>query len=191
MERHEIKEPERSQLLKQLRAVTKLPLPYKDLYLGNVQFFLRNHDNKNDYDFQIRWGSKNILIERNVTSAAAEVSKEEIQRLMQVHAGSMRKKLIEYCVEQLNNIVTIELPIQLQKRLPSFVNYNLFVNICRIQKKETNNNWPAISVFISWDDELGEFQEFVYPLKFDNETDHFILDYEDIVNNLVRYRDSL
>ena len=94
----------------------------------------------------------------------------------------------------MNNIILVELPIHLRNTIPAFNDYKIFVDVSRC--RSTNNDeskykWPPISVFISWDDEFGDFQEFVYPLKFAYKNNHFLLDYHSIINELKYYREQI
>jgi hypothetical protein len=184
-------------LVKKLEDVTQLPLPKEDLSLGNINFFLyrkSSSSNSDQYVFQIQWGAKSIFVEKNIILKDINKIEDKCYSLFRENAESIRTELIQYCISQLNNIILVELPIQLRQFMPTFNDYRIFVDIS--SGKQINNNdkklkWPPISIFISWDDEFGDFQEFVYPLKFSYENSHFILDYPSIIKELKVYWDHI
>ena len=192
-----VSQKNRISLVKELEDVTKLPLPKEDLSLGNINFFLyqKSPSSKPDqYIFQIQWGTKSIFVVKNIILKDINKIEDKCYSVFQANAESIRNELIQYCISQLNDIILVELPIHLRNVMPTFNDYRIFVDISSC--KQINNDdkklkWPAISIFISWDDEFGDFQEFVYLLKFNYENNHFILDYQDIINELKVFWDHI
>jgi hypothetical protein len=197
MECNLVNENNRISLIEKLEAATLLPLPEEDIYLGNINFFLYqkcSSSKDSHYIFQIQWGSKSILVVKSTTFKDINKIEDECNTIFQENAEKLRSALIQYCISQLNNIILVELPIQIRNLMPTFIDYRIFVDISRYKSSNNNENklrWPPISVFISWDDEFGEFQEFVYPLKFNHKNNHFTLDYNTLINELKVYRDTI
>jgi len=192
MERNLLNENHRLSLIDKLQSIVSLPLPKKDLYLGNLNFLLYHKDSSkdNEYDFQLRWGSKSVFLCKQVLINDDKKIENDLTKKLNENKAEIRKEIIKYCISQLDGIILSELPIYIRQKMPSFFDYKVFVDLCRTRKKQNNIHWPPISVFVSWDDENGEFQEFVYPLKFDYDTGNFNIDYPSIVKELQKYRDT-
>jgi hypothetical protein len=197
MECNLVNEKIRISLIEKLENVTQLPLPKEDIYLGNINFFFyhKSSSSKNaQYIFQIQWGSKSIFVLKNIILKDMKKIEDKCHSIFQDNADIIRAELVQYCVSQLNNIILVELPIQMRTFMPAFNEYRIFVDVSSCKPVNDNNQklkWPSIAVFISWDDEFGDFQEFVFPLKFGYDKNHFILDYHDIIKELKIYWDSL
>jgi hypothetical protein len=197
MKRDLLDESHRQELIKHLQSAAGLPLPDNDLYLGNINFILYEREvraGNNIHVFQIQWGSKSIFIDKHFVLNKNQNLIPAITDFFSKNGQELRSEFIKYAVTQLNDTIAVELPIKLQEKLPAFLNYRVFVDITRKHKNGHDNNhtcWPQISVFIAWEDEFGEFEEFVFPLPFDRETNHFILDYEEITSAFIRYRNLL
>ena len=197
MKRDLLDEHYRSQLIKQLQVSTGLPLPVQDLYLGNINFLLYEKESASSSDvhvLQVQWGSKSLFIEKHFIIRKNKDLLEAIRDLFDNHCLELRDECIKYTVNQLNDIVAIELPIKIQEKFPALIDYRVFADITKKHGKEITDNktcWPQISVFITWEEDFGEFEQFVFPLSFDEETNHFILNYDEIVTAFIRYRDSL
>ena len=191
-----VNEKHRLLLIDLLEKSSRLPLPREDMYLGNINFALyhKSASSTNQYIFQIQWGSKSIFIIKNLPLKDMDKIENEMKKIFEKNAEALRSDLIKYCISQLNNIILVELPIHIRKEMPAFIDYKLFVDVTRCvnkDNKEKKLKWPSIALFISWDDEFGDFQEFVYPLNFAYGTNHFILDYKSMIQELKRYRDKI
>jgi hypothetical protein len=197
MKRDLLDESHRQELLTQLQSAAGLPLPDNDLYLGNINFLLyeRETDSASDeYIFQIQWGSKSIFIEKHFVLKKNQNLIQSITGLFSKKSQELRSEFIKYTVEQLNDTIAVELPVKLQEKLPVLFNYRIFVDITRVPKNGDNHNhshWPQISVFIAWEEEFGEFEEFVFPLPFDPVSNHFVLDYDEIIAAFIKYRNTI
>ena len=197
MECNLVKEKHRFLLIDLLERTTGLPLPREDIYLGNINFALYHKtasQDSNQYIFQIQWGSKSIFVLKKLTLKNIDQIEDKIQEIFKKHVETLRSDLIQYCISQLNNIILVELPVQIRNVMPAFIDYKVFVDVSRCRNKESEEKklkWPSIAVFISWDDEFGDFQEFVYPLNFAYNNNHFILDYESMITELRRYKDNI
>lgn len=197
MKRDLLDESHRVQLVNQLQVSTGLPLPVKDLYLGNINFLLYEKEtggSNSTHVLQIQWGSRSIFVEKHFTVKKNQDLFKAIKDLFDEHCLALRSECIKYTVTQLNDIVAIELPIKIQEKLPTLLDYRVFVDITKKHGKEQIDNnvcWPQISVFIAWEEEFGEFEQFVFPLSFDEETNHFILNYAEIAEGFIRYRNSI
>jgi hypothetical protein len=197
MKRDLVDENHRLQLIKQLQVSTGLPLPSEDLYLGNINFLLYEKESgssNNVHVLQIQWGSKSIFMEKHFMLQKNQDLIETIRNFFDEKCLELRSELIKYTVEQLNDIVSVELTVKLQEKLPALTSYRIFVDITKKHGLEYTDNqtcWPQISVFIAWEEEFGAFEEFVFPLSFDMKTSHFILDYDEIVTAFIKYRDLL
>jgi hypothetical protein len=197
MKRDLLEESHRLQLIKQLQVSTGLPLPSEDLYLGNINFLLYEKESAppdNSHVLQIQWGSKSIFIDKHFVLKKNQELIQAIVDFFDTNCLELRAELIKYTVDQLNDIVAVELPVKITEKLPALTNYRVFVDITKKHGKEYTDNqtcWPQISVFIAWEEEFGEFEEFVFPLPFNAETNHFLLNYEEIVSAFIKYRNVL
>ena len=197
MKRDLLDESNRQELLIQLQSAAGLPLPDNDLYLGNINFLLYAREAgsaSDEYIFQIQWGSKSIFIEKHFVLKKNQDLITSITGLFNKKRKELRSEFIKYTVAQLNDIIAVELPVKLQEKLPGLFNYRIFVDITRIHLNGNNNNhthWPKISVFIAWEEEFGAFEEFVFPLPFDPASNHFLLNYDEIVAAFIKYRNNV
>lgn len=192
MEDNLISDSQFNDLLTALENETRLPIPAADPDLGKFDIIVHERTAPN-YVFKITWGAKNIFIEKSFEPASKDIQ-TELVNIIKNNAGEIRKELITYCTEQLNNMVLMNFPIEMKKFLPGFFDYKVFVSQCRKKgdkKVKDGKSWPVMSLFVSWDDEGGEFQEFVYPLDFDQNQNCFRIDYPEIIKKFIRYRDSL
>ncbi|MBD3223893.1 MAG: hypothetical protein GF313_04140 [Caldithrix sp.] len=185
-------------LQKAMESSCQLLLPIQDDKLGAITFHVYSYENKDkqnqpDVCFQIRWGTHKIFNKRHLkANTENSINIENLKSIVSKHCQSIKKQLIDHCQNQLNNWVMIELDPHIQSHNPDLNQYELKVSRARSPKKENDcHGWPCYCVVINWNDELGEFQEFLYHLHINPETRRFELPKADIVKAFQHYRDTV
>jgi hypothetical protein len=179
-------------LLASLESQTNLYLPKKSPRLGDltVHFYERSTGDESGYVFQIRWGNHALFTERHVHSAEPDVLMNSLYSLIGQHKVVLKEKIINYSIEQLSTIFNIELEPVVRRRIPSLIDYS--IEIKKARKKPgsmTDAGWPALGISISWNDEMGAFREFVFPLEIDRKAGHFVFDSDSFIRKLIHFRD--
>jgi hypothetical protein len=190
MERIILEPPQCRVLTDTLEEATGLRLPHSNKHLCVLQFIIYNPE-QHQFSFQIRWGVRNIFMKKNIAGDPANIPLNTLNTLIQRNSKKIREELIKGCREHLNDVVISELPLEINRQMPAFREYKVFVDIPRSFNHPSNNNgWPEFSLFVAWDD-WDEFQEFVEPLSFDYRQGQFRLEYPEIVGRLKRFRDLI
>ncbi|HID40241.1 MAG TPA: hypothetical protein EYP36_12110 [Calditrichaeota bacterium] len=185
-------------LLQTIEEVCGIHIPRDTAKFGTLSFHLYGYSHSPpavgviDTCFHIRWGiytifkSKHLKINPNAHFLA------DLQKDIRASCRAIRKEFHRYAEEQLRSIVSIELEPQLQRRFTGLHSYRL--GLCQGRqslKKEENHGWPNYCIYISWYDELDDFQEFLYPLKFDKDRHTFSIPVKQILDTFQRFRDTI
>ena len=179
-------------LLQQVEKSTGLVLPVNDDRLGPISFHLYAYQEHPGVHFQMRWGVRTIFHKKNLPAADKDEMLNKLNRLIQRNAGLIKENLTVYCLEQLNNIVFLELDPHLSA-VPDG-GHQLTLEVCKARRKAKTvdtGGWPNYCVAISWFDESGEFQEFLYPLRIDRAQKMFLIPAGEIASRFRAYRDQL
>ncbi|HGY54779.1 MAG TPA: hypothetical protein ENK44_03665 [Caldithrix abyssi] len=173
-------------------------LPEDSGKFGTLSFHLFAHSGQKsineeiDTYFQIRWGMHSIYKSKHFTFKKDADIVSALQKRIHQARETIRKEFHRYCEDQLRSIVSLELEPKMQRRFPGSHTFNLGLCHGRKPGKQVNNfGWPYYCIFISWYDELDEFQEFLYPVKFDAEQRTFIIPVEDVLQKFHQFRDTV
>jgi len=188
-----LSQEDQRQLLSVLASQTSLFLPVNSPRLGDltVHFYERTVPGEEiGYVFQIRWGNHALITERHVPSADRDKLMSSLQILMNAHKEGLKNKIIDYSIEQLSTIINIELEPLIRKRIPSLADYSIEVKKTRKKPGSMSDaGWPSLSISITWNDDMGEFREFVFPLEMDRKIGQFVFDNDSFVRRLIHFRD--
>lgn len=159
-----------------------------------VHLYQKKHHRsaKDNRLFLIRWGVHQIFQYKSFPQLPAAESCEQIKNIIGDKAAAIRKSLVEYCPEILKDALTLRLDPELSRRTVLLTGYQ--IKVCPTPKKahtDGNGGWPNFCLFLSWTDEDDTFQEFRHPLAFDEESRCFNIREKDIVDNFIRYRDTV
>lgn len=183
-----------------LEEATGLLLPKEKERFGEISFhiyhYVQNDTNgKNgdaSYVFQIRWGMHKIYSQKRICLNLNADCLAALIEIIKNDKNQIKKELIEYIENQLATIVTLELEPEFNRRFSMLRQFEMQVS--RGRKKNLaiqTHGWPLLCVFISWYDELSEFQEFIFPIKIDAEIRQFVIPTQKIITQFQKYRDSL
>jgi hypothetical protein len=184
------------ELWKALEQNTGLLLPRDKEHFGEVSFhvYVRTRTdfekNDNEYVFHIRWGMHKIFSEKHLCLKNPAECLDDLIKVIKSNKNQIKIKLIEYIEGQLGSIVTLELEPAFNQKFSSLRLYEIKVDRGR-NKNNVSHGWPNICIFISWYDEFGYFQEFIYPIRLYRETRCFRIPIPEIITQFQRYRDSL
>ncbi len=194
-ELHIISEKQQADLLKRLESSCGLILPGEQSGLDPLTFHIyqkKHHKNKSDRRiFLIRWGLHQVFQQKHLPEFPIEQIENILGTVIQKNCSQIKKTLIEQCRGILNDAVTLKLEPTLNAQNILLITTQL--KICKTRTRgsnDFNSGWPNYCVFLSWTDENGDFQEFIYPLKFNEQERQFIIPAEDIVTQFKRYRDT-
>ena len=195
-----LSEKDKNKLYNSLEDSCQLMLPKEKERIGEITFHLYHYENiKNDIGsakkhclFQIRWGSHKIYSKKHLNMNPEKSCLDILTKAIQADRKQIKNALVEYCKNQLSSIVIIEFELEINKKSPNLTGYELQVCKCRKKNVEMNNSgWPNFCIFISWYDELGDFQEFIFPIKLDPESRLFQIPTQKIVSDFLVYRDTV
>lgn len=177
-----------------------LTIPDEKEHMGLISFHLfkyehhleNNESGKDEMRFQIRWGAHKIYSKKHFFITDETNVIEQLKQFISQDCMKIKKELLDYCKTQLGNIVTLEVEPEINKRNPGLIGYQIQVDRGRTNTSvKENAGWPCLCIFISWFDELGDFQEFVYPVKFDGKSRQFLVDAKEIADAFQVYRDTV
>ncbi len=180
-----------------LEAYCQLLLPQEKERMGQVSFHLYHYENpdarnEGDWLFQIRWGTHKIFDQKHIEFTTESPATKQLQPILKKHCKAIHKALCDYCQIQLNNWALITLDPHIQRHNPDLKQYEIKVNHRRKKNNKTVNcGWPDFCIVLNWYDELGDFQEYFYPIKLNPENRRFELPAEHIALQFQKFRDTI
>lgn len=194
-ELHIINEEQQARLQTVLEKSCDLLLPGEHSGLEPLTFHIyqkKHHQKRSDRRiFLIRWGMHQVFQQKHLPEFLPEALETVLSSSIRKNRQKIREALFNRCREILSDIVTLELEPALNSRHVFLEAAQL--KVCNTRKSEKhpwNGGWPAYCIFLSWTDESGAFQEFIYPLIFEEKEKRFILSSDEIVSKFIRYRDT-
>ncbi len=187
-----LKKQQIDQLKKDLEKATGLLLPDDSIRFGDLKFHIYSGSKENEFHFQIFWGPHKIFSKKHVLDISSEHLIDHLKELVTQSSRTIAQALTQYCETRLNDFLQIELQ-------PLMMNHGLDVlqidlKVRRSSKKspnQTNGGWPIWCLLLSWIDEFGEFQEFVYKIYFNTQSKKFDIPPQEIISQFIKYRNSL
>ncbi len=194
-ELHIISEAQKSVLLKTLEESCGLILPGEQSGLETLTFHIyqkKHHQNRSDRRiFLIRWGLHQVFQKKHLPEVPAQELETQLKNIIQKNSVPIKQALFKQCRDILSDAVTIELEPALNERHILLSSSSLKIcNARKSKEKDSNCGWPNYCIFLSWTDESGEFQEFIYPLQFNKVEKQFRIPADEIVTQFIRYRDT-
>jgi len=171
-----------------------LPAESEHLETVSVHIYQKEHQQSvlDKRIFQIRWGLHQIFQDKHLPDLSPAETTEILKHIIKKHSKKIRHALFSQCQEILSDTVLLELEPEINQRNIAFSSYKLKVcNARNTDKNYRNSGWLNFCVFISWIDENGDFQEFIYPLLFSEKKKRFHIPANEIVTAFIRYRDSI
>lgn len=182
-------------LIAWLEECCQVTLPDKRDDLDVVTFHIyqkKHHQTAHDRRiFQIRWGLHQIFQIKHMQESSIEQTLEEIKTAIFKNGKKIQASLYKYCEQLLSDSVTLRLVPEIDKHSILLSSYKLKICSARKGKNDTDSHgWPNYCVFLSWIDESGDLQQFIYPLHFDGAGKRFDIPTSDIATKFIQYRDS-
>lgn len=194
-ELHIISEALKSVLLGTLEDACGLIMPGEQSGLDRLTFHVyqkKHHQDSNDRRiFLIRWGLHQIFQKKHLPELSPQELEAQLKNIIIKNSIAIKQALFKQCGEILSDAITLKLEPALNTQNILFTTSKL--KICNVRKnslKSSNCGWPNYCIFLSWTDDSGEFQEFIYPLQFSKPKKQFIIPAEEIVTQFIRYRDT-
>ncbi|GEM_PF-6803174 len=185
-------EVEQGELKEALQKACKILVPEEDSRLGRLTFHLYEYENSKQYLFQIRWGMHKIFRTKIPMKPSPRLSLTTFEKLMKKYCRDIKTALHDYCLEQLDLAVNLELEPILSDKGVLFDGFRLKVCKTRtVSNQDEMYGWPNYCIAFSWNDEWGEYQEFYYPLRLDAEQLRFRIPAEEIVQKFLIYRETI
>ena len=181
-----------SDLLAHLESSFNIKIPRNKERFGYISFHLYSYEKQDVHEwvFQIRWGRHQIFSKKHLKLKEDYLS--DLIEVIESNKYSIMKAAIDFCENQLNDIVLLELGPELNKRLPLLNDYQLKVRKINLQKsKEASQCLSNYGLCISWFDDMGDYQEFMHPIPYDISTGFFDLSPEKIVSKFQVYQDQV
>lgn len=187
---------QKADILGSIEQHCELILPAKSEHLEAVSVHLYEKEHQQSAlekrIFQIRWGLHQIFLDKHLPDLSPSETTEILKQIICKNAKKIRHSLFTQCQDILSDTVMLELEPEINQRNIAFSSYKLKVcNARNSDKNYTNSGWLNFCVFISWIDENGDFQEFIYPLLFSAKQKRFHIPAQEIVTAFIRYRDSM
>ncbi|MGD9489705.1 MAG: hypothetical protein AB7W47_16915 [Calditrichaceae bacterium] len=191
-----LSEKDKKELFVILEKHCNLVLPDEKIRCGDFSFHLYHYEKNNDADdswvFQVRWGTHRFYAKKHLSFTNNKDYLSILTDVIRKDKSLIKKALLEHCENQLNTIAMLEIEPAINKKLPYLSRYEMSVKKLRNPGKIKNESgWPNFGVCICWYDELGNFQEFVYPIQFDSISRRFRVPPEEIVNKFQVYMDTV
>ncbi len=187
-----LSEPQTMVLFKTLEHACGLILPGERSGIDRITFHVyqkKHHQNSSDRRiFLIRWGLHQIFQKKHLPELSPQKLEAQLKNIIQMNSTAIKQTLFKRCGEFLSDTVTLTLEPALYAHNIVLDNYKL--KVCNTRKKASNAGWPAYCILLSWTDENGAFQEFIYPLQFNEQAKQFLIPAEEIVTQFIRYRDT-
>ncbi|MEJ2545135.1 MAG: hypothetical protein P8Y99_13795, partial [Calditrichaceae bacterium] len=193
-------EKDTKELLQTVEKACNILIPDEKERLGEISFHLYKYDNSENIDnfgkqswtFQIRYGMHTVFNKKHIKISSNKNYHEIITKIICDYKDKIYASIVEYCQNQMDIMVKMELEPQFQQRFSYIFNYDLKLCKSRNRNKQMlNAGWPSLCIAISWNDDYGEFQEFMYPLHINPDTRKFNLDSDHILSAFQSYRDSV
>ncbi|MEJ2052662.1 MAG: hypothetical protein P8X42_01965 [Calditrichaceae bacterium] len=187
-------------LLETIENSCNILIPDEKERLGELSFHLYQFNSPDQAEkygeqslaFQIRYGVHPIFSKKHLSIDSSENHIDILSQIICKNKDKIYTSIIDYCQNQLDSIIKLELEPALNTRLPFIFNYEL--KLCKSRKRNKQlmkSGWPSLCIAISWTDEYNEFQEFMYPLTIGAESKKFNLDAGRIVTAFQNYRDAV
>lgn len=175
-------------------------LPQDKQKMGTVAFHLYHYQHNSpstakkelETNLQIRWGVYTLFQQKHLKLPGQSEYMEAIKEVIIQNCSQIRKSLHKCGEEQLSSIVPLALEPEINSRIPYISGLEL--KVCKGRQKfeySQNCGWPNYCILIAWYDELSEFQEFIYPIKFEQSERSFTIPVEQIVDKFQVYRDTV
>lgn len=193
-------EKDTKELLQTVEKFCDILIPDEKERLGEISFHLYKYDNadntdnygKQSWTYQIRYGVHTIFSKKHINIPADQNYNDVLAKTICDHKDKIYASIVEYCQNQMDTMVKMELEPQFQQRFSYIFTYDLKLCKSRNRNKQMlNAGWPSLCIAISWNDDYGEFQEFMYPLTINQDTRRFNLDSDKILTAFQSYRDSI
>jgi len=195
-----ITDKDQAHLLGLVEQECALLMPNEPERLGSVSFQLHPHKPSETnfptddslYVFQLRFGMLSLFSHKQLKLNSPGEYMKDITPIIKENKSKIKTALIEYCQNQLETIVTMELEPALRQQFPYLFNYQLKLCQARIKNKYMLDlGWPSLCISISWTDDYGEYQEFMYPLCLNRDTRCFQFDMQQLITALQRFVHAL
>ena len=175
-------------------------IPDEKERLGEMSFHLYKYDNtessdnygKQSWTFQIRYGIHTVFSKKHIKMPSSQNYIESLTKIICDNKNKIYTSIIEYCQNQMDTMVSMELEPEFNSRFAYIFNYDL--KLCKSRKRNKQMlkaGWPSLCIAISWNDDYGEFQEFIFPLTINPDTRKFNLNSDKILSAFQSYRDSV
>ena len=188
-------EKDQEYLINALQKSCQMILPRSDQKFGALSFHIYVFDERStegDNVFQIRWGIRKLFQDKNIGKTDSQTLLKTLAQMIDKNSETIKKEINEYCMEQLQTYTAMEVEPVLNKSFGGL--YDIKLGLCRGRKRTEevkNSGWANFCMVISWTDEFGEFQEFLYPITLNDDQSCFDIPVEHIIKEFRKYRDSL
>ena len=193
-------EKDTKELLKTVEQHCNIFIPDEKERLGEISFHLYKYDNNENIDnfgkqswtFQMRYGVHPVFTKKHITMPSDPNYHAVLTKIICDNKDKIYASIIEYCQNQMDTMVKMELEPQFHQQFSDIFSYDLKLCKSRNRNKQMlKAGWPSLCIAISWNDEYDEFQEFMYPLNINPNTRKFNLNPEQILSAFQSYRDSV
>ena len=195
-----LSEKDTIELLQTVERSCKILIPDEKERLGEISFHLYKYDNsentdnfgKQSWTFQIRYGVHTVFSKKHIKIPANQNHHGVLVKIICDNKGKIYTSIVEYCQNQMDTMVKMELEPQFHQRFSDIFTYDL--KLCKSRNRNKimlKAGWPSLCIAISWNDDYDEFQEFMYPLTINPDTRKFNLNSNKILSAFQSYRDSI
>ncbi|MBN2426241.1 MAG: hypothetical protein JXR46_11220 [Calditrichaceae bacterium] len=190
-----LSEKDQAYLINALQKSCRMILPVSDQKFGALSFHIYSFDERStegENVFQIRWGIRKLFQDKNIGKIDSQTLLKNLAHIIDKNFETIKKELNEYCLEQLQTYIAMEVEPVLSTNFGGL--YDIKIGFCRSRKRAEeikSSGWANFCIYISWTDEFGEFQEFLYPITFTGDQSSFDIPVDHIIKEFRRYRDSL
>ncbi len=193
-------EKDTEELLMTVEQSCNILIPDEKERLGEISFHLYKYDNaessdnygKKSWTFQIRYGVHTVFTKKHIKIPSSQSYIECLTKIICDNKNKIHVSILEYCQNQLDTMVKMELEPEFNRRFSYIFNYDL--KLCKSRNKNikmVKAGWPSLCIAISWNDEFNEFQEFIYPLSLDPNNKKFNIHTDRILTAFRNYRDEI
>jgi len=187
-----LSDQDKENLLAYLESSFNIKIPSNKERFGFISFHLYRYEKERstEWVFQIRWGSHQLFSKKHLSLQEDYLS--QLCEVIRANKYSIIKSAMEFCENQLNDIVLLELGPELTRKLPLLNNYQLSIRKIRPgRSKETYQCLTDYGLCISWYDNMGDYQEFLHPIPYDVEKGLFDFSAEKIASKFQVYQDQV
>ncbi len=193
-------EKDTEELLMTVEQSCNILIPDEKERLGEISFHLYKYDNaessdnygKKSWTFQIRYGVHTVFTKKHIKIPSSQSYIECLTKIICDNKNKIHVSILEYCQNQLDTMVKMELEPEFNRRFSYIFNYDL--KLCKSRNKNIKMDkagWPSLCIAISWNDEFNEFQEFIYPLSLDPNNKKFNIHPDRILTAFRNYQDEI